>query len=359
MRLLAKIPFVILVAINLLVIVAMNLCVYTSYIPAQMCPQLSYWGMLFPIFLLANAVFIPVWLVFKWKMAALPLLGMLLCAGGVRTYIPVNLRTEPPQGSIKVLSYNVMGFGKVKGVAWQDNAILNSLLESGADVICLQEAMHEDVDGAVAVLNEIYPYNALEITPKNYMACFSKFPIRPIQRIDYPSETNCSYAYELDVDGDTVMLINNHFESYKLNEEDKADYKSIIKNYSSPDENNSEAKFWNLMEKVAYRDSIRGIQADSVAAFIERSGRRHVIACGDFNAPSISYTHCRMTRYLNDAYTRSGNGLGISYNRSGMYFRIDNILISPNMTAYGAKVDKSISDSDHYPIYCFVNLEGK
>ena len=79
-----------------------------------------------------------------------------------------------------------------------------------------------------------------------------------------------------------------------------------------------------------------------------------MIVCGDFNTSPISYTHRRLTEYLNDAYTRTGNGVGNSYNRSGMYFRIDNILVSPDITPYGAIVDKSIKTSDHYPIFCFI-----
>ena len=40
-----------------------------------------------------------------------------------------------------------------------------------------------------------------------------------------------------------------------------------------------------------------------------------------------------------------------------MYFRIDNILISENITPYKAKVDKSIRESDHYPIFCSLELQ--
>ena len=60
-------------------------------------------------------------------------------------------------------------------------------------------------------------------------------------------------------------------------------------------------------------------------------------------------------RNLKDAYTMSGNGPGLSYNRSGMYFRIDNIFISDSWKPYGATVDRSIKESDHYPIYCYLH----
>ena len=104
-------------------------------------------------------------------------------------------------------------------------------------------------------------------------------------------------------------------------------------------------------------DSIRGMQVDSVAAFVAKNRGKHIVLCGDLNSTPISYVHHRLTEELDDAYTRSGNGVGISYHRSGMYFRIDHILVSPNIKAYGAKVDSAIKDSDHYPIYCFIKLE--
>ena len=62
-----------------------------------------------------------------------------------------------------------------------------------------------------------------------------------------------------------------------------------------------------------------------------------------------------LTQKLDDAFTQSGKGLGISYNQNKFYFRIDNILISPNLKAYNCTVDRSIKASDHYPIWCHIS----
>ena len=82
---------------------------------------------------------------------------------------------------------------------------------------------------------------------------------------------------------------------------------------------------------------------------------REIFVCGDFNDGSISYTHRILTQKLDDAFTQSGKGLGISYNQNKFYFRIDNILISPNLKAYNCTVDRSIKASDHYPIWCYIS----
>ena len=357
MKLLKTIPLVIFIAINLLMIVAMNFCAYTSCIPPQDVPQWSYFGLMFPVFLAVNVLFVLFWLVFKWKWALLPLVGMALCAHSVRAYFPINVPGEPPVGSIKVLSYNVEAFGKDKAGNWEENPIIKYLLGSGADVICLQEAMKLVVDQALDSISVIYPYHHYELETDNYIACFSKYPIESVTRIDYPTTTNHSYAYEMRVGEDTLMVINNHLESYRLSTADKDDYKSIIKNYKHPRQNESKVKYRSLTEKITEHDSIRGMQVDSVTAFVAKNRGRYIVLCGDLNATPVSYIHHRLTSELNDAYTRSGNGPGISYHRSGMFFRIDHIFVSPNIKAYGAKVDNSIKQSDHYPISCFVKLE--
>ncbi|MBR1666761.1 MAG: endonuclease/exonuclease/phosphatase family protein [Bacteroidaceae bacterium] len=349
---------IIFIAINLLTIVAMIFCAYTSYLPPQRFPHLSYFGLMFPFFLGANVVFLFFWLVFKWKVVILPAIGLLLCASSIRAYFPLNIPSSTPEGCIKVLSYNVMAFGN-KNVHWNENPILNYLFDSQADIICLQEGKKTTVDDALDKLTELYPYHSMEISTDNYIACFSKYPILSTIQINYPTETNCSFVYTVAVGEDTILLINNHLESYKLSAEDKADYKSIIKNYSHPEENNSETKYLTLTEKISHRDSIRGIQADYVADFVESHQDSHIILCGDLNSSPISYPHHRLTQYLNDAYTHSGNGPGTSYNRSGMYFRLDHIMVSPDLECYQAKVDKSIKESDHYPIYCYVKISRK
>ncbi|MBQ6965240.1 MAG: endonuclease/exonuclease/phosphatase family protein [Bacteroidaceae bacterium] len=359
MKLLKTIPLILFIAINLFVIVAMNFCAYTSCLPPQHHAHLSYFGLMFPVFLVSDAVFVVFWLIFKWRLTVLPLMGMLLCADSVRAYFPLNVPTDVPSGSIKILSYNVMAFGKDTSDEWGKNNIMNYLMASGADVICLQEARKSLIDACIDSVKTLYPYYKLELRADNYMICFSKFPIDSIAMIDYPTETNYSFVYNIMVGEDTLMLINNHLESYRLSPEDKEDYKSIIQNYRHPEQNGSEMKYMNLTGKLAEHDSIRGMQTDSVAAFVERHEGCYIVTCGDFNASPISYTHHRLTQCLDDAYTRTGNGAGTSYNRSGMYFRLDHIFVTPNIMAYGARVDKSIDESDHYPIYCYIKLGEK
>ncbi len=359
MKLLKTIPLYIFIAINLITIVAMIFCAYSSMLKPQEHVGLTYWGLAFPLFLAANVCFVLFWLIFKWKLTAMPLCGLLACVSYIRDYMPLNIPLDPPEGSLKVLSYNVMSFGKDYSTPLEDNEIFLYIKHSGADIVCLQEAMKAKSDRMAEILHDLYPYNSRNMVADNYNACFSKHPIIGCEKVDYPSQSNASYAYTIVVGADTLTVINNHLESYRLTTDDKDKYKSIIRNYSHPRSNGTEEKYESLTSKLAPIDSLRGIQADSLAAYVERKEGKYIIACGDFNASPISYPHWRLTRTLNDAYTRSGNGPGLSYNRSGMYFRLDNIMVSPNITAYKTEVDRSIKASDHYPIYSYVKLEDK
>ena len=109
-----------------------------------------------------------------------------------------------------------------------------------------------------------------------------------------------------------------------------------------------------LIRKLAEASAIRAPQADSIAQEIAASRYPYIIVCGDFNDTPISYAHRVIEKGLNDAFTKSGRGLGISYNQNKFYFRIDNILASKNLKPYNCTVDRSIKESDHYPIWCYL-----
>lgn len=344
-----KIVVSVLATINVLVIAAMNLCAYSTYLPPQKYPNWSFLGLAFPAFLAASAAFIAFWLVFKKRYTWLSLFGMLACAPSIRTYCPLNIPSTPPDNAIKVLSYNVFNMGEDGTLPVQDNPIIDYLLESGADIICLQEAARVSLPQVHDTLATKYPYISCETEKKTASVCLSKYPILSREPIDFKSSSNASFAYKILIGGDTVTVINNHLESYKLKAEEKQKYKDIIKR---PEDTDIEGNYGELTGKLAAANALRGAQADSIKAYVDRHGGKYVIMCGDFNDCSLSYTHHTLTQTLNDAYTRSGNGPGLSYNRSGMYFRIDNILVSESFKPYAAKVDKSIHASDHYPIMC-------
>lgn len=341
-----------LLILNILMIIAMNLCAYSSWLHPQKYPELSYFGLMFPAFLAGTVFLMLIWIFIKKIYMLISVAGMLLCASSIRTFWPINIPEEAPSGSIKILSYNVLHFGdRTQDIPMEENPICRYIINSKADIVCMQEAPELKKSEEIKKLFSMYPYMSHEMVNNTILLCLSKYPILKSEPIYFHSSTNGSMKYDILIDNDTVMLLNNHLESYKLNDEDKQSYKEMIKD---PEKKNIKSGYKKLSEKLAIADSLRSLQADTLQYIIKNSKRKYIIACGDFNDASISYVHRTIESVLNDAYTMSGNGPGLSYNRSGMYFRIDNIFISEGWKPYGAKVDSSIKDSDHYPIYCYL-----
>ena len=160
-----------------------------------------------------------------------------------------------------------------------------------------------------------------------------------------------SFAYEIVVGRDTMLVINSHLESNRLTEEDKATYEDII---VAPETAKVKEGIRLFTQKLGEKAAARAPQADAVAKTVAESRHPSIIVMGDFNDPPVSYPHYVISKHLKDTFAESGFGLGISYHLNHFYFRLDNIMVSPNLQSYKCQVDNQIDTSDHYPIYCFV-----
>ena len=327
-------------------------------------PMLANLGLGFPILLAFNLLFLVIWCFFRLRFIWIPLLGFLLCYGPIRTYSPFNLPEDKPHGSIKVLSYNVFMFSSWSEPEATKNPIVDYIVKSKADIVCLQEAQAalDNSDHIYSTLKEHYPYFKLMIKKKpgaDYIVLLSKYPVLWQDSIPYGSSSNQSVAYMLDIKGTKTLVVNNHFESNGLSSGDKEGFKTLVKGEMKTGE--AKRQSVHLLRKLGDVSSRRAPQAEAVARYVKKYLDRNVpvILCGDFNDNPLSYTHRVMSKMLNDCYVESGNGPGISYHKSGMYFRIDHIFCSDSFESYEAKVDNSVTTSDHYPIYCWLKYRPK
>lgn len=338
---------------NVAAIILMLLVGYSGHLNPVDHPALANLGLTYPALILLNLAFLVLWACIKLRYVFIPIAGFLLAYVPTRAYFPVNLPQDPPQKSIKILSYNVESFIGEPGNKDQPvNPIAEYLLKSKADIICLQEAGgHEHF--ADTLLRREYPFVSSYTKAADVLAVYSKFPIQRTEPIEYPSVGNLSMAYELDIDGQRVLLVNNHFETNALEASDKSEFNSLIRGDVEGD--SAKITSTKLLDKLAAASKKRAPQIDAVVRYISsHRGGKAVIVCGDFNESPISYSHYRFADILNDCYIASANGPGFSYNRSHIYVRIDNIFCSDHFKPYAAKVDKKIAASDHYPIYCWL-----
>ena len=127
---------------NVATVIMMLLVGYSGRLNPESFPILSNACLAFPIFLVINVFFLFFWLLFYPKGALVSLLGIIISYVPVRTYCPLNLKSEKPVGCIKVMTYNVDGSMKKETDA--QGRVTYPALEyigaSGADVVCVQEA---------------------------------------------------------------------------------------------------------------------------------------------------------------------------------------------------------------------------
>ena len=344
---------------NVATVLLMLLAGYADHIDPSAHPTLSCMGMTFPIFLIANLLFLFFWLTFKWKRAWIPILGYVLSYGPLTTYMPLHTKQDVPDETIKVLSYNVCHYGGNYKYEYGFETVYKYLEEQNADIVCLQE----DVDSwrrfVFQWYEKIYQYNDTTIfnqrpTSMNGVGIHTRFPILKKERIPYKSEANGSMAYYLKVKNDTILVINNHLETTHLTTEDRNNYKKMIRGRMERDTVKTESM--QLVEKLGHSAAMRAAQAEAVHAYIESHRQYPIIVCGDFNDNPISYSRRTIAEGLHDCFMETGCGIGLSYNQKGFYFRIDYIMCSDDFKPYNCEIDDKFDASDHYPIICRLKL---
>lgn len=320
-------------------------------------PLLACLGMTMPFVIIANLVLLVAWLFIKWRRSWIPLVGLLLSYGAIRTYFPLHGAGKAPEGCIKVISYNVCGYAGNKDNPACLDSICNYLKSQNADIVCLQE------DGAPdrEKINSLFPYNdTLHIVygegAVNILGFHSRFPILKREKIDIPSQTNGSVAYYLRIGRQTVLVINNHLESFHLSPEERQGYNDVLN--GNVDGGRAELKTRSLVKKVSEGKARRAPQADAIHRYIEAHRKYPIIVCGDFNDTPISYTRHTIAQGLIDCFAETGTGTGVSYNQKGFRFRIDYILCSDDFKPFRCVVDDNTHSSDHYPIVAQLQLDG-
>ncbi len=327
----------------------------------------SYIGLGFGAVLLLNIGYLIFWITFSnWRFAAVSMIAILLCYKPITTFFPIQINSpKAPDNAIKILTYNVQGFPDERNKNSTEQPILDYIVETDADIVCLQEYLVSKTGQSIFSQQDVnrklnqYPYQSitgLESSGKYHifgLACFSKYPIEDTHEVVFESSYNGAAIYTINIDGEKYTVANVHLESNSIKAEDIQLYSDFLQNTDSIKFETVTTNIRNRLGK-AYR--IRSNQIEKVKNYIETQDTRGTIICGDFNDTPISYAYHQMKKGLKDAYVSTAFGPGITYNEYMFLFRIDYIMHSGNMKAYQAKVDK-IKYSDHYPLRTWLELD--
>ena len=344
---------------NIATIIVMLLVGYSDRLNPTDHPILSTVGMTFPFFLLANMAFLVFWLVFKWSRAWLPVVGFFLAYVPINIYIPLHTSQEVPDGTIKLISYNVCSYGGNYKYENGFEKVLGYLNDQQPDIVCIQEDADTWRRYVFKEYSKTFAYNDTLVLANNELTLnalgiHTRFPIVKRERIAYSSLSNGSAAWWLKVDNDTLIVINNHFESCHLSTQDRNQYRHIIKGEIPSDSLRTESQM--LLVKLAEANAKRAGQIRTVRKYVESHPGYPVVLCGDFNDNPISYSRHTMSTVLTDCFVATGRGVGLSYNQKAFSFRIDHVFCSEDIQPFNCQVDSEMDASDHYPILCWLKI---
>jgi endonuclease/exonuclease/phosphatase family metal-dependent hydrolase len=361
--------------INFVAIIALLLSYLSCYVSPAKFWIPAFAGLAYPYILLANLIFVVLWLFIRLKFSLFSVITIILGYNQIMASFQLHSGSKAlvDKEYFKVISYNVRNFDLYSyDKNWvsshaKRNKIFKFLQTESPDIICFQEFVNDKSgnfktkDTLVTFLKTKNVHAEYTVVSRNVnefgVATLTSFPMVNKGRINFPnSKTNICIFTDILVGSDTLRIYNAHFESIHFSRKDIEFAEKITAAKTEKEEQlkDKSLRILRLMKKAFQK---RAVQADIVAEHI-KSSPYPVILCTDLNDTPISYAYHRLKMNLIDAFTESGSGFGHTY--TGFYpsFRIDYILISEALQAADFASIPS-ANSDHYPVRCFIKMKPK
>lgn len=309
----------------------------------------------FPVILL---LFTLMWLGYLvrrcWCYFGLYTIVGLLSSGFIFTYFPIHFgKGLKPKHDLRIMTFNVAAFG-IRG---EDGEITpdDVILSYDADIVCLQEGSiyfnrEKDMQYLKALFGKKYTY--IKNHPALRLTLLSNYPIIYAEEVKYPSQTNGTWMYLLQMpDDETILIVNNHMESYSLAASEKDKFREYLKDFSLE---NLPGQTLEVKHRLGPMLNKRAYAAERVCEQLRRYKEEYnptyTVVLGDFNDIPMSYTYMKLRDGRRDAYAECGLGLGISFNERLMPFRIDHMFYEGKLKAIGCDIPRDRKVSDHNPL---------
>lgn len=324
-----------------------NICfglgLLASYIAPWINPEsfeyISLFGLFFPVFVLANILFVLYWIFKKTRNSIFSIICLLLGWSSIGGFIQFGNSESSDKEAIKVLSYNVRGLHIRK----DDNTTINEMTaffhnkQRDIDVFCFQEKGRTDE----TLLHKIFPdhhyigsiygialFTHHEILKKGVLKIGGNTGEAVWADIKFPTGTARVYSFHLSsnlISRKTDALL----EDADLNEETWTGLKGILRSYTG--------------------HSVKRKQQLDILMDHVRKSPHPVIMAGDMNDVPQSYVYRLFTKNRQDSFRVKGKGLGVSFGDTYPFLRIDYILPDHNFKILKHEV-KNVPFSDHFPV---------
>lgn len=299
----------------------------------------------------------------RFIMAGLAGLTLFACWGtSLKDASPLSFSKSAEEGNktFTMITYNCLHLADTTDSRRPGNRAIDFLIESGADIICLQELVdleskkeihhwsREKIDSLYAA----YPYRAGSWDSD--LKVLSKYPVREIrdeavQKTPYSTNGHGQRwrLFEADIDGFRLPILNFHMASYNLTDTER-EVVTEISGVSTAKKSYKEFRR-EIFPKMGAAFRVR---AEGVKEMTEETkGISPMIACGDFNDVAGSWAYRQMRKAgFQDAYSETAFGPTNTFNQFLFLFHIDQIFYrGQQLRALKVKRLK-IDTSDHYPL---------
>ncbi|MDE7418877.1 MAG: endonuclease/exonuclease/phosphatase family protein [Muribaculaceae bacterium] len=278
------------------------------------------------------------------------------------TPIAFSKSAQDETRTFRLMTFNSLHLADTTKSEAPGNRAIKFLIESGADIVCLQELenfenpteIHHWSRGLIDSLYAAYPYRATGTHSGRDLKVLSKYPVTAIpikcanqDDEDYWRSHRRWNLFEVDINGFKLPIVNFHMTSYNLSDPER-EVLTEIKGVHTAKKSYEEFRY-EIFPKLG--EAFRARAQNVNEMITTTSGITPMIACGDFNDVPGSWSYGLMRKAgFNDAYPETSIGPTNTFNQFLFLFHIDQILYrGPQLKALKTKRHR-IDTSDHYPI---------
>lgn len=312
--------------------------------------------------MLANLIFMLIYIIKKSKWAYIPVAVFLLGIGYVGDFLQVSLVTKynnsedkQYRNELKIMTFNVHGFfalGSTSSYSSNLDSIVSFIGRENPDIVCLQEyqLINKKDHSAIDAQMSQWKYRAMSyLVDNNYhkwgLAIFSKLPLTNATAIRFSDQQNSTMFVDVEFRDNTFRLFNAHLQTTRFN--------SLNRQQLMSDDAQQAARLVGSTLRQSYR--IRAFQADTIASIIAQSPFPTIVV-GDFNDTPMSYVYHTIKGDMQDTFREKGEGYQYTYIPLRSLFRIDYILHSKGMETL-SQTSPYIHWSDHKPVISRIKIE--
>lgn len=342
--------------INIILAIALLLSYASTEIDPMEFWPLSFFGLSYPILLIANILMILYWLIAKpWR--SLLSVGAIILGWQVLTSF-INISSIEHKGSthaVKLMSYNIhnahWAYTKDKETRKiRSTEIAQFIKKQEVDILCTQETAGFAHD---IIMRNKYADNKRHYIKGKGAAIWTKYPIIKKGYVDFGTKTNSCLWADIALTVDTIRVYNVHLMSNQISK--------ISTQMMEGEVALNDKKTWNSIGDILQRYKVanqkRSVQVTLVKKHMETSPYP-VILMGDFNDPPSSYTYSQLISGRQDAFAERGVGVSSTYAGSIPLLRIDYIMPDQDFRVLDYELLK-VPYSDHYPITSKVVLKER